>query len=376
MIRINKDKTYLQQFEDQSKIQYDFVSKAKWIGWLLVSIISIAIHILPQFPVFIVIGVVAGIMSATSGIDAMSLSSNSIVMVVGMFLTTGLGIVGFFFYVKAVERRPFYTIGLRQAKRLRKYMVGGLIAIGMQLTYFLIVHGVGFAHIIDQPVSATSGTGFDGLGIVFLALIAFLVQGAGEEVMVRGWLFPVLAKHYKALTAIIISSALFMALHLGNNAVSAIPLINLFLYGVFALMYALNEGGLWGIFAFHSIWNWFMGNVLGLPVSGIIFGNASIIETKLTGPTYITGGAFGPEGGLIVSVLLIAGIIVLTKKCLDKNIIEVVGKDTRDESSIKDSVFDKSLDDFSDLDIQKSIKDTLDHQLIEKSNGEIEMSFE
>lgn len=54
-----------------------------------------------------------------------------------------------------------------------------------------------------------------------------------------------------------------------------------------------------------------MGNVLGLPVSGMILGNVSIIETKVTGPEIITGGSFGPEGGLIVTVILVVASVVV-----------------------------------------------------------------
>jgi hypothetical protein len=54
-----------------------------------------------------------------------------------------------------------------------------------------------------------------------------------------------------------------------------------------------------------------MGNVLGLPVSGMIIGNASIIETKLTGPDFITGGSFGPEGGILVTLIELIGIVYL-----------------------------------------------------------------
>lgn len=371
MIKINKEKTYLQQFDVQSKIQYNFSKKTKWIAWLLLCLLSAVILIVPQLPIIIIFGIVGVVLSLTTAVDIVAMSESSIVLLVLTLITTAASIGGYFIYVKFIERRPFYTIGLRQKRRLHKYLIGGLIAIGMQMTYFVIIIVSGFGEIAKEAIVSVNGLGFGAIGIVLFALIAFLVQGASEEVMVRGWLFPVLARNYSATVAIVVSSGLFMILHLANDHISIIPLVNLFLYGLFAVLYALNEGGLWGIFAFHSIWNWFMGNVIGLPVSGIIPGGASLIETSLVGPEFITGGNFGPEGGIIVSALLFAGIMLLTKSCFDKGILEYVDKEILDDLTARkeesDEIFKKVKLETVDLKVDSRIR--------EKSNGEIEMEF-
>jgi uncharacterized protein len=68
---------------------------------------------------------------------------------------------------------------------------------------------------------------------------------------------------------------------------------------------------LWGVFAIHSFWNWAQGNLLGLEVSGSTIGGTTLLNLKANGNDLITGGAFGPEGGLAITLVLIAGCAFL-----------------------------------------------------------------
>jgi hypothetical protein len=88
-------------------------------------------------------------------------------------------------------------------------------------------------------------------------------------------------------------------------------MVNLFLYGLFAAFYALHEGDLWGVCAFHSVWNWVQGNIFGFEVSGGAFGGSSLLKLQESGPDWFTGGKFGPEGGLAVTLVLVAGCVWL-----------------------------------------------------------------
>jgi uncharacterized protein len=84
-----------------------------------------------------------------------------------------------------------------------------------------------------------------------------------------------------------------------------ISLVNLALFGLFAALYALFEGGLWGIFAIHSIWNWAQGNLFGFEVSGLELQSGVLFDLMEVGPDWITGGLFGPEGGVVVTIVLL-----------------------------------------------------------------------
>jgi len=89
---------------------------------------------------------------------------------------------------------------------------------------------------------------------------------------------------------------------------------NLFLFGVFAALYALREGRVWGVFGMHAAWNWMQGNVLGLSVSGAPPVGGTWIRLVDAGPVWLTGGAFGPEGGLAVSAVLVVGVFLLLRR--------------------------------------------------------------
>ena len=113
------------------------------------------------------------------------------------------------------------------------------------------------------------------------------------------------------VAGVLISSLLFMMLHLLNPNLSVIGLLNLFLFGLFAALFALYEGGLWGVFAIHTVWNWAQGNIFGFEVSGTEVSGAIILNLAETGPDWLTGGAFGPEGGLVVTaILLVSSFLV------------------------------------------------------------------
>lgn len=89
-------------------------------------------------------------------------------------------------------------------------------------------------------------------------------------------------------------------------------IVNLLLYSLFAAFYALREGSLWGVCAFHSAWNWAQGNFFGLAVSGNQADGGMLFDLMEVGPDWFTGGAFGPEGGLAVTLMLLVGIAIMS----------------------------------------------------------------
>jgi hypothetical protein len=112
--------------------------------------------------------------------------------------------------------------------------------------------------------------------------------------------------------AVLVSALLFASLHIFNLNINLVAFINLALFGVFAALYATREGSLWGIFALHSAWNWAQSNLFGMEVSGLPVRLGALINLKETGPDWLTGGAFGPEGGVVVTLVLLVGIVLLT----------------------------------------------------------------
>ena len=112
----------------------------------------------------------------------------------------------------------------------------------------------------------------------------------------------------------LVSALLFSLAHAtnvaGHSDVALVALVNLFLFGIFAAVYALVEGGIWGICAWHAVWNWAQGDLLGLPLDGGVH-SGLLVSIGPNGPAVLTGGTFGPEGGLSATGVLVAGILFL-----------------------------------------------------------------
>lgn len=208
------------------------------------------------------------------------------------------------------ERRHLWTLGFQWRGAAWKYLRGFLIGILLIVLSVVAAAVTGFEFNTLLTRTGDPAGMLLGLAGVAIILVGWIVQGAAEEVLTRGFLLPIFGVRYGLPVAILVSSAFFSALHLFNDHLSWIALLNLALFGVFACLYALREGGLWGICALHSSWNWAQGNLFGLPVSGTNSGS-SLFSLTLTGPDWWAGGAFGPEGGFAVSLILLIGCIVL-----------------------------------------------------------------
>ena len=110
--------------------------------------------------------------------------------------------------------------------------------------------------------------------------------------------------------AIVWSSFLFALLHLGNEGVSWLGILNIFLFGVLLGLVVFKTGSLFLACALHGIWNFAEGCLFGLPVSGIRPGHSLLASAPVEGRTLTNGGVFGPEGGAAVTIVLFISVLV------------------------------------------------------------------
>jgi membrane protease YdiL (CAAX protease family) len=214
-------------------------------------------------------------------------------------------------WVKWVEKRAFWTIGLKRKGALVKYLRGILLGVGG----YVVVIGI---LTLTGSVSAIQGTpGQVGLGAlvgVLLVLPGWMIQAAREEVVTRGWLLPTQGARYKPWIGIALSAGMFTLLHLpdflsvGFNPIAVLSGLS---FSVLMAVYALYEGSLWGVFGFHAAWNWAEGNVLATQVSGNAIPGGALVKLASTGPAWLTGGTWGPEASLPVLALLLVGIAMV-----------------------------------------------------------------
>jgi hypothetical protein len=107
-----------------------------------------------------------------------------------------------------------------------------------------------------------------------------------------------------------VSSLFFGLIHGLNAGFNPLVLLNLTLVGLFLACWALAEGGLWGVCAWHALWNWTQGSVFGLSVSGDEV-SASLLAFDTSGPPLLGGGPFGPEGSIACTLVILAGTAVI-----------------------------------------------------------------
>lgn len=240
-------------------------------------------------------------------------------LLMGLLLAVSFGalIALVWLWARLYEKRPFATLGFERRGALLQYGRGlliGVLAFGGSVGLMAL-----FGYVAPE-VGDPARVGLAALaGVLLIFFPGWLVQGAAEEVLTRGWMLPVLGARYRPWAGILLSSVFFAVMHGLNPNLSALALVNLTLYGLFAALYALREESLWGICAFHSVWNWAQGNLFGLAVSGQDTGVGTLFDLMETGPDWFTGGAFGPEGGLAVTLVLVisSALIVFWPKKQD-----------------------------------------------------------
>ncbi len=147
-----------------------------------------------------------------------------------------------------------------------------------------------------------------GRSVGTLALL-LLPAAYSEELMFRGLGIVVLRRGLGMVPAVIISSILFGAAHLGNPNVSALGIMNVALAGVWLSAAFWLPGGIWTATGAHVGWNLALA-ALGAPVSGMAF-TLPMLDYATGGPDWLTGGAFGPEGGVIATVVVGAATVLL-----------------------------------------------------------------
>jgi uncharacterized protein len=232
----------------------------------------------------------------------------ALVFVVQLGLSFGLVFVLLALWTRYFEKRALWTVGYSPSSALTKYVRGLLLGLLMFGGPVLIQAALGYVEFEAGPVELQGAVA---LGGVLIVLIGWMIQGAAEEALTRGWLMQTIGARYRPWIAVLVSSLVFVLLHGMNPNTTALAFANLFLFSLFAAAYTLREGGLWGISAWHTIWNWAQGNLFGLQVSGTDAPGGILVNLRESGPDIITGGTFGPEGGLLVSVVLLIGIAVI-----------------------------------------------------------------
>jgi uncharacterized protein len=194
----------------------------------------------------------------------------------------------------------------------------------------LVGSAIGFASLLLAASVATALGGFrfsfapEGLGAAFLktffgAAALYVLLAAAEEVAFRGYPLQTLMRSHSLLVAALPGSIFFAAVHLANPNVPrdyrlAFMFANTALAGLWLAVAFWRTRTLWLPLGVHWAWNWALGSVVGLPVSGITTLNrAPLVRATDAGPEWLTGGAYGIEGGAACTVALVVSTVFVWK---------------------------------------------------------------
>ena len=215
-----------------------------------------------------------------------------------------------------LDRASFLSLGLRPIgvwSNLWRGALCGVLGVAflfgvLWLCGALVVEGYS-PDFFENPVAA--------LLPLFGYFAAFCAVATFEEILFRGYVLHNFNAWFGWRGAVVGSSILFALVHLGNvfesdaatirAALWALP--SLFLIGVFFAVSYRKTGGLWFAIAFHTLWNFALGPLFSLPVSGIE--TFKILAVSADANNILSGGAFGAEGSIFLPFILGAAIYFL-----------------------------------------------------------------
>jgi membrane protease YdiL (CAAX protease family) len=198
------------------------------------------------------------------------------------------------------EGRSLADYGLPGRQMFRgQFWVGAAIGFGA-LTFLLVVLRLASAFYFGTV--ALHGAEILKWGLLFACL--FLLVGLKEEFSGRGYLLFTLSTGIGFWPAAIVMSVVFGAGHLHNPGETWFGALQAGSFGLLACLILRRTGNLWMPIGFHMAWDWGQTYFYGVPDSGIVV-PGHLLDSKLTGPTWLTGGTVGPEGSILCFALLV-----------------------------------------------------------------------
>ena len=258
-------------------------------------------RLLIQTILFFLFGIIIVAVAVSLGLDTGSLIFGNVLNFVAV---TG----SVYIARRWLDKMSFESLGLKLSQQA---LVDVLVGIGITILQmgliFVAMLGLGwlrfegFAWEFDPINTVITG--------VLTFLIGFIFVGWNEELLSRGYHLQTIASGMNLFWGVIISSAVFGALHIANPNATWVSTAGIFFAGIFLAYGYIRTKQLWLPIGLHIGWNFCEGVVFGFPVSGLDI--YALTRIEVTGPEIWTGGAFGPEAGLIVLPSLLLGAVLI-----------------------------------------------------------------
>ena len=255
--------------------------------------------------------------------DTAPLSSTVIYLI---YLAGGLGLT--WLLARFIDHRPLADLGFHLDHTWWSDLGFGLALGAFLMTgIFLSMKAAGWLAVTGF---AGTSTGLPIALAFVLKVVMFTVVAINEELAFRGYQLKNLAEGFAGkrigtrgavVMAFLTSSALFGLMHLANGNATLFSTLTTICAGLLLSLPYMLAGELGLSIGLHLTWNLFEGNVYGFAVSGASQ-STHLLSIEVTGPSLWTGGAYGPEVGLIglAWALIGCGLILIWNKWLRKNV--------------------------------------------------------
>lgn len=282
-----------------------------YVGVLIYLLGYFAVAIVLSMILAVVAGILAGMgllelpqldlgMTALGIEDIVALISPYLLPVV--ILTALYSIAYTWAFVHLIDRRSLRSFGLVLRPGWRSDFAKGVALAAVILgVVFVVSLATGSIRIegFARPAPATTSV----FGYLVGALTAFLLVGFYEEVMFRGYVLQRLNERAGKVAAVVISSIVFALMHGVNPGADAVGVVNTSIIAVILCALYFRTGSLWMPIGFHFAWNFLLGYVYSLPVSGLpIHGILDVVEVEPA--SRLSGGSYGPEASILTSIAL------------------------------------------------------------------------
>jgi uncharacterized protein len=225
-----------------------------------------------------------------------------------VLLTMGV-VAGSYVITRFVNRKPFSAIGLSlHPDTVREFGLGCLLGILMTTGIFVVEYFSGFIGLTWRGLSF-----WNCVWVISSSCGYFLIGASFEEILFRGYFFQTLLQAVTVLPAMVLMALLFAFSHLGNPHATTFGLINVGLAAIWLSVAYLKTRSLWLPIGLHATWNFFQTTIFSFPTSGVEFLDRKLFLLTQSGPEWITGGAFGPEGGALATIALICSTWYILK---------------------------------------------------------------
>ncbi len=222
----------------------------------------------------------------------------------GIFAT---GLIANVLTMRIFDRRPLADIGLGGGSDSRKnFLIGAGLAAGSAVVLLVTPLVTGGAHLQSRTGPASISV----LSLLFY-FVVLLFGAAGEEVIFRGYAFQLLVSRLGPFATIFPVSLIFGLAHGTNPHSTKLGILNTVLWGTLLGFAFVRSRDLWLPIGLHYGWN------VTLPLFGTNLSGITIEVTRYTyrwdlAPLW-SGGAYGPEGGLLTTLVVVAIFFALWK---------------------------------------------------------------